>query len=200
MVKFNEKKEQIKDAGRKMFAAYGYHKTTLEDIASLMKLKKNSLYYYFPNKESLFLELVEDEVSDYFIQQDKLLKQNIPISKKIIKVLNLLIHFIQQRTVKYSIRIDSYLELTKVLRERFPEFQKNQCRLIESLLKEGIKSGEFKKHNAKRLSQDIDILITAVFNNYYRLSEAEFLSEIDLDSISSTVKRLITYIFEGIKK
>ncbi len=117
MVKFNEKKEQIKDAGRKMFAAYGYHKTTLEDIASLMKLKKNSLYYYFPNKESLFLELVEDEVSDYFIQQDKLLKQNIPISKKIIKVLNLLIHFIQQRTVKYSIRIDSYLELTKVLRD-----------------------------------------------------------------------------------
>ena len=200
MKKFDEKKEQIKDAGRKMFAAYGYHKTTLEDIASLMKLKKNSLYYYFPNKESLFIELIEDEVAIYLKKQEKLLKQDIPISKKIIKVLNSLIQFIQQRTVKYSIRIDSYLEMTKVLREHYPDFQNNQCKLIESLLKEGIKSGEFKKHNTKLLSKDIDILITAVFNNYYRLSEAEFIYEIDLDSISKTVKRLISYIFDGIKK
>jgi AcrR family transcriptional regulator len=200
MKKFDEKKERIKDAGRKMFAAYGYHKTTLEDIASLMKLKKNSLYYYFPNKESLFIELIEDEVAIYLKKQEKLLKQDIPISKKIIKVLNSLIQFIQQRTVKYSIRIDSYLEMTKVLREHYPDFQNNQCKLIESLLKEGIKSGEFKKHNTKLLSKDIDILITAVFNNYYRLSEAEFIYEIDLDSISKTVKRLISYIFDGIKK
>jgi len=200
MKKFDEKKEQIKEAGRKMFAAYGYHKTTLEDIASLMKLKKNSLYYYFPNKESLFIELIEDEVAIYLKKQEKLLKQDIPISKKIIKVLNSLIQFIQQRTVKYSIRIDSYLEMTKVLREHYPDFQNNQCKLIESLLKEGIKSGEFKKHNTKLLSKDIDILITAVFNNYYRLSEAEFIYEIDLDSISKTVKRLISYIFDGIKK
>ncbi len=200
MKKFDEKKEQIKEAGRKMFAAYGYHKTTLEDIASLMKLKKNSLYYYFPNKESLFLELIEDEAAIYLKKQEKLLKQDIPISKKIIKVLNSLIQFKQQRTVKYSIRIDSYLEMTKVLREHYPEFQYNQCQLIESLLKKGIKNGEFKKHNTKILSKDIDILITAVFNNYYRLSEAEFLYEIDLDSISKTVKRLISFIFDGIKK
>ena len=200
MKKFDEKKEQIKEAGRKMFAAYGYHKTTLEDIASLMKLKKNSLYYYFPNKESLFLELIEDEAAIYLKKQEKLLKQDIPISKKIIKVLNSLIQFKQQRTVKYSIRIDSYLEMTKVLREHYPEFQYNQCQLIESLLKEGIKNGEFKKHNTKILSKDIDILITAVFNNYYRLSEAEFLYEINLDSISKTVKRLISFIFDGIKK
>ncbi len=200
MKKFDEKKERIKDAGRKMFAAYGYHKTTLDDIAGLMKLKKNSLYYYFPNKESLFLELIEDEVAVFLEKQKKILDKNIAVSKKIIQVLNELIHFVQQRAVKYSIRIESYLEMTKVLREHYPDFQKNQCKLIESLLNEGMACGELIRHNAKQLSRDIDLLITAVFNNYYRLSEAEFIYEVDFDSISKTVKRLISYIFDGIKK
>jgi AcrR family transcriptional regulator len=70
MEKFNKKKELIKEAGRKMFATYGYHKTTLDDIAGLMKLKKNSLYYYFPNKESLFHELIQDEIALYQEKQD----------------------------------------------------------------------------------------------------------------------------------
>ena len=46
MKKFQDKKEQIKKAGIKSFAAYGYNKTTLEDIAGILGMKKNSLYYY----------------------------------------------------------------------------------------------------------------------------------------------------------
>ena len=84
MKKFAQKKEQIKDAGRKMFIAYGYNKTTLDDIASLLKLKKNSLYYYFPNKEALFFELIEDEEAIYLKKQQKLLAEEISISEKII--------------------------------------------------------------------------------------------------------------------
>ncbi len=200
MKKFDEKKEQIKNAGRKMFIAYGYNKTTLEDIAGLMKLKKNSLYYYFPNKEALFFELIEDEAAIYLKKQQKLLAEDISISEKIVKILHHLIHFTQERTVKYSIRIESYLEITKVIRRNYPDFQKNQCNLIESQLRKGIQKHEFKEHDPVTLSHDINTMITAVFNDYYRLSEAEFLHEIDLNAISETVKRLLSYIFEGIKR
>jgi AcrR family transcriptional regulator len=199
MEKFNQKKEQIKDAGRKMFATYGYHKTTLDDIAGLIKLKKNSLYYYFPNKESLFFEIIQDEVNVHFEKQKKILAQDLSARDKIIKILNSLIIYIRERTTKYSLRIESYLEMTKVIRDLFPDFKKNQCRLITKLLKEGMEKGEFKKHNPEVLADDLEILITAVFNNYYRLSEAEFLHEIDLDAITNTVKRLIAYIFDGIE-
>jgi len=200
MKKFDAKKEKIKDSGRKMFAAYGYHKTTLEDIAGLMKLKKNSLYYYFPNKEALFFELVEDEAAIYLENQHKLLAEEIPINEKIVKILHHLIHFIQERTLKYSIRIDSYLEISKFIQKKYPDFQKNQCDLLESHLRRGIEKGEFKEHDPALLSRDINTMITAIFNDYYRLSEAEFLHEINLNAISETVKRLLSYILEGIKK
>ena len=200
MKKFDTKKEQIKDAGRKMFAAYGYHKTTLEDITGLMKLKKNSLYYYFPNKEALFFELVEDEAAIYLENQHKLLAEDIPINEKIVKILHHLIRFIQERTVKYSIRIESYLEISKFIQKKYPDFQKNQCDLLESHLRRGIEKGEFREHDPASLSRDINTMITAIFNDYYRLSEAEFIHEINLNAISETVKRLLSYILEGIKK
>jgi hypothetical protein len=123
-----------------------------------------------------------------------------PVNEKIIKILHSLIKFVQERTVKYSIRIESYLEMTKVIRDTYPDFQIEQCKIIETHLEKGIKNGEFIKHDTKLFAKDINLLITAVFNSYYHLSEAEFIYEVDLKAISNTVKRLISYIFEGIKK
>jgi integrase len=65
MVKYDKKKEEIIEAGIKAFAVYGYYKTTLEDIAKMLGMKKNSLYYYFKNKEDLFREILNYEVEPY---------------------------------------------------------------------------------------------------------------------------------------
>ncbi len=51
----------ILDAARELFAKYGYKKTTMEDIALVLRKGKSSLYYYFKNKEEIFQAVIQFE-------------------------------------------------------------------------------------------------------------------------------------------
>ncbi len=49
-------KESILEAARKSFSSKSYADVSMEDIATLAKVKKSLIYYYFPSKEELFRE------------------------------------------------------------------------------------------------------------------------------------------------
>ena len=53
-----DRRPAILDAAAGCFARYGYAKTTLDDIGKAVRLNKASLYYYFPNKDELFIQVV----------------------------------------------------------------------------------------------------------------------------------------------
>lgn len=47
-------------AAFRAFAAYGYRRTTMDDIASAAGLSRTALYQHFRNKEDIFLRLTHD--------------------------------------------------------------------------------------------------------------------------------------------
>ena len=47
------------------FALYGFDKTTMQEIADDLQLSKGSLYYYFPDKESLYKSIIEKEKNEF---------------------------------------------------------------------------------------------------------------------------------------
>jgi AcrR family transcriptional regulator len=51
--------EQLLDAALTVFADKGYEATSIRDIQSEAKVTAPTIYHYFPNKQSLFLHLVE---------------------------------------------------------------------------------------------------------------------------------------------
>ena len=55
-------KEQIRNkiviTARQIFSRYGFRKTTIEEIASALKMGKSSIYYYFESKEDIFEAVV----------------------------------------------------------------------------------------------------------------------------------------------
>ncbi len=52
-------RSSILDAALNAFASKGYHDTRLDEIAENSHTSKGSIYFYFPNKERLFLALVD---------------------------------------------------------------------------------------------------------------------------------------------
>ena len=52
-----EKKEQIVDAGLKMFSVKGYHKTNTKEIAAEAGVSIGTFYAYFADKRDLFMEV-----------------------------------------------------------------------------------------------------------------------------------------------
>ncbi len=51
-------RERILDAAAQLFVEHGYAATTTRQISSSVGIKQPSLYYHFPNKESMLVELL----------------------------------------------------------------------------------------------------------------------------------------------
>src|SRR5690606_39400527 len=52
-------RERIFDAAMEIFSEKGYHDTRLDEIADISHTSKGAIYFHFPNKERLFLSLVD---------------------------------------------------------------------------------------------------------------------------------------------
>ena len=52
----NGKKEAVLQTSVQMFIEKGYRQTSLDDVAKKLKITKPALYYYFHNKEEIYLE------------------------------------------------------------------------------------------------------------------------------------------------
>jgi len=57
-------RRSILDAAQQLFQQYGLGKTTMEDIAREIGRGKSSLYYYYTNKEEIFIAVIQREMKD----------------------------------------------------------------------------------------------------------------------------------------
>ena len=90
----SDKLKVILKAAQKRFGIYGLEKTTMHEIASDLGMSKASLYYYYPDKESLFKAVIETEQEEFF----KLLEKSFestddPIARSMLFVTNHLKYF-----------------------------------------------------------------------------------------------------------
>lgn len=53
----SDRREQIISVAAALFSEKGYDRTSMRDIAAATGILSGSLYYYFPSKEALFLEV-----------------------------------------------------------------------------------------------------------------------------------------------
>ena len=63
-------RERILDAALNIFSAKGFHDTKLDEIVAEGGISKGSIYFHFPNKEKLFIALV-DQFADLIERRAK---------------------------------------------------------------------------------------------------------------------------------
>ncbi len=55
-------RDKILSVANKLFSRFGFHKTSMDEIAKIARKAKGSLYYHFASKEDLFTEIVNKEI------------------------------------------------------------------------------------------------------------------------------------------
>ncbi|MFP4013605.1 MAG: TetR/AcrR family transcriptional regulator [Chitinispirillaceae bacterium] len=90
------KQNLILDAALKVIARDGYVAAKLEDIAEEAGFAKASLYHYFPDKESIVLELILREQASVLDQCDEILSRECSFSEKLKSIM--MIFFQKLRT------------------------------------------------------------------------------------------------------
>jgi TetR/AcrR family transcriptional regulator len=121
--KNKNKINQIIEAAQRLFGIYGIEKVSMLEIANELKLSKASLYYYFPDKESLYKAVLEKEHME-FISTITGIKRTLKNPEKMLK--------------EYVT-----LRLKPVFRETFLIFKEKEKELIIEIFKMGVKTGRF---------------------------------------------------------
>lgn len=62
--KIDSTKDIIISVANKLFSRFGFHKTSMDEIAKIARKAKGSLYYHFASKEDLFREVISKEMDN----------------------------------------------------------------------------------------------------------------------------------------
>jgi TetR/AcrR family transcriptional repressor of mexJK operon len=138
-----EKIQQILGEARRCFGIHGFEHTTMNDIASGVHLSKASLYYYFPDKESLFKGVIEAEQEEFFKQIKTRLEQ-LPTVEFMLTEFVHIRHEHFKKFVNLSIfRFGDFHTIKPHVKETFIRFRERETGLIESILVKGENTRDF---------------------------------------------------------
>lgn len=139
----SDKISLITEAAQKRFGLFGVEKTSMREIANDLKLSKASLYYYFPDKESLYKAVVEKEQQEFISK----------ISERILRIEEpeqLLREYAVSRLSYFRtllnlsrLRLEAYSDIKPVFRETISEFKEKEKEIVVMILFKGVRAGIF---------------------------------------------------------
>ncbi|MCG7346425.1 TetR family transcriptional regulator [Sporosarcina sp. ACRSL] len=137
------KYKQIVDAAVIVIAENGYHQAQVSKIAKEAGVADGTIYLYFKNKEDILISVFREKMSVFVENVKEILKTEITATEMLARMIEN--HFSLLNGDRH-LAIVTQLELrqsNKELRYRINEVLKEYLTLLDTILKEGIKKGEF---------------------------------------------------------
>ncbi len=137
-------RDKILSVANKLFSRFGFHKTSMDEIAKIARKAKGSLYYHFASKEELFKEVVSKEILNLknqlsIIVDDTNLNASEKIKKYLIKRMEIL-HDAANYHETLKADFFEHFDFIDDLRNELDEWEKMN---LKKIILQGAKTGEF---------------------------------------------------------
>jgi len=195
-----ERTTEILDTAQELFGKYGFAKTTMSDIAKQLGLSKASLYYYYPDKDSIYLAVITKEQVQFInMLHDSILKTENPI--------DILYQYVQIRIKYFSVmmnlnraRFESFMRMNEAMKNSWKEFRKKEEIEIQFVLQKGIDQGVFGVEKLdKTTSLFLDTFKGLIFY-YLKNKDFNFLDKSDFMALEEQLTLFTSIFIKGIKK
>lgn len=157
-----QKHDQIICAAIKRFAHFGVNKTSMAEIAEDVSITKQSLTYYFPEKQHLIAAVEQKIVEEFFELLDNSFSNAAGIEQALISLIDIKRLMIEKYFLlamnpesREALSKDALAEGREKVRVRITE-------LIAQLLEKGMNKGEVYPVNARKTADLIYSIITAL--------------------------------------
>jgi AcrR family transcriptional regulator len=137
-----DKKERILQAALQFFTEYGVRSTSVEQIAKQAKVGKGTLYLYFTDKEALFSEVFQRKWDEMKSGSLATMKRSASFMEKLLHLLSSITEYRAADPFFQKIYAEYLHYQTKEIDRGLKRAQLDAIGLIESMVKEGIASGD----------------------------------------------------------
>ncbi len=140
-----ERRKVILDLSKKVFAKYGYIKTTMDDISREIGFTPAAIYYYFDSKKDLFEEGIKDEIGKLITKIEESVKETENPVEKIKKFAEVKIEGAKELIRLFNMTEEIVGELkSEIERLKAKELGGRELKLLDSIIKEGIEKKVFR--------------------------------------------------------
>ncbi len=195
-----DKKNEIIQASRKIFAYYGYDKTTLDDIGKVVGLNKTSLYYYYKNKESIFVDVLQSELDSFLSGTMEKMECVDGYGNKIIAYMKELLNYSGNAANLIGLSNENMQSVRPYIRNLTGDFLQKHMHYISEAIEMGVKEGEFKVCDTKRIAAIIIKISNAVMCKNSSYPDNDISKENERDEVESDVILMVSLVLAGLAR
>jgi len=196
----SEKRKKILRAAGQCFARFGFSKTTMDDIGSMVGLNKASLYYYYKNKEAIFCEIIEDE-GERFISALKEKISDLPgWDKRIQAYLLERRRYFQQTTNLHNLsgQATEQLKFQPMFRTLANRFSDRESDLIKDILDQAVEKGCIRRVDTKKTASIVLALANSLKTGRQPTGSPQ--DETDFKRVEEDTRFAVELILQGLKR
>lgn len=187
-------KDTILKVANRLFSRFGFHKTSMDEIAKIARKAKGSLYYHFASKEDLYKEVITGEINNLKNQLTLIFEE--PDVSAFEKLRNYLMKRMEvlNHSANYqeTLKADFFEQFHFVddLRTELEMWEKEN---IKKIIHQGINSGEFV------LDVEVDAT-TDIFLMVLKGLEIPFFLQNKYEKYTPHFEGLISILKKGVTK
>lgn len=193
IVDYEERKNEIINKAKEVFATKGYRKTNLEDISEKCGIGRTTLYQYFKNKDEIFYYTMEDVLEELKIQIEVIIEDDSLTYMEKLKKLVFGLTSKSEHSYIFILLVEAWVILKRENNELLKTiniYTEELKYMINELIVKGIKSKEFRPVNSMVMA---DTIFT--FMQTFTLQLSSYNNNIDVHEKINSVNVLI----EGLK-
>jgi AcrR family transcriptional regulator len=140
-----DKQSEIFAAAVRIFRQKGYHAASMQDLADAVGLQKASLYYYVSSKEDLLISIYERFTGAFTEQLTELAAQPLPPTEKLGRAIESHVVALCEHLELFTVYLLEQKFLNGKHKARLRAEGERHAALLEAILDEGVRAGEFRR-------------------------------------------------------
>lgn len=138
--------EQILETAKDLFINKGYHGLSMREISDALDVSKAALYYYFKDKEELFLAILKVYLDDMSAALDRIQSEAAPRREQIRHFIEYVLAQPSKQRATIRLASQEIVHLTPKARKAFAALYREKfVGKVQSILQQGMDGGEFRE-------------------------------------------------------
>jgi AcrR family transcriptional regulator len=143
--KWRSRRQKIVDTSAHVFARRGYHATGIAELCVANELGKGALYHYIDSKEELLAAIHDRVMDEVMVGADRVAAEGGSPSQQLTRLGSELLDVIHRYPDHVWVFLHEFPALTGARAEQFRLRRREYERRVESVLRAGVDSGEFRR-------------------------------------------------------
>lgn len=200
MVNADKKRILILEAATRRFAHFGLNKTTMAEIAKDLSFSKALLYYYFPDKNSLYAAVLEHVIKKTFREIESGLEAISDCEEAMMYMLDKRIAFVTKYYTLLEYSMSAVQQMPDEMACVMGDAKDDEIKLISAVLRKGNESGQLK---IDQIAETAEIILYALvgmrFSVLSDIKDMLFPTKEEFDRILNMQKKMSLILLKGLR-